>query len=409
MNLSNTVTVPPFGGFPLSGILSIGGTHKLQRVIGFTSASVGGTTHRLVIDITSNGGGTMVGVGGPKSLIGSDTDEVSTASSSGFGVGAIAVRSSFSSATAVVNVSTTISGGTLRAQDMLVTATSIVNLAAVSANAGGGFIDVGDSTANLSLTNNVTTAIASGARLIASRDVEIFATGLESANGESSTDGGGALGFASGTRRSPSTMRSRHAIGGYVFAFRTLLVEARNGMDLRDKSNADTGGLGANADANDDSDRGIHVTGLTQVKLESSGRLTGANVYLSASAGQEHEVDAAGGVVNVSPANAIVTGYVASARSDADATALGADSDAAATIKIVDLTEVWLVGGSEITAFDRTDLRAKHENTNLDAVARADCSPAVAATPMRPPRSTTRATPASPASTRRSSGPPSCG
>src|SRR4029079_13181780 len=69
-----------------------------------------------------------------------------------------------------------------------------------------------------------------------------------------------------------------------------------------------------------------------------------------------------------------VTGYKASARSDADATAHGADSDAAATIEITDLTEVWLLGASESTSFDRTDLRAKHENTDLDAVARADCS-----------------------------------
>ena len=34
-------------------------------------------------------------------------------------------------------------------------------------------------------------------------------------------------------------------------------------------------------------------------------------------------------------------------------------------MEITDLTEVWLLGGSEITSFDRTDLRAKHENTDL--------------------------------------------
>ncbi len=41
---------------------------------------------------------------------------------------------------------------------------------------------------------------------------------------------------------------------------------------------------------------------------------------------------------------------------------------------IKDLTEVILRSGSEFTTFDRADLRAVHVNTDLDAVARADCS-----------------------------------
>ena len=66
-------------------------------------------------------------------------------------------------------------------------------------------------------------------------------------------------------------------------------------MDLRDKSGADTGGLGADADADDDTDKGIHVSGVIQTRLESSARLIGANVYLSASGGQEHDLDGRAG------------------------------------------------------------------------------------------------------------------
>ena len=371
VDLVNQITVPAFGG--LATPLSIGGTHTLERVIGFTGASVGGTVHRLVIDLASDGGGVMVGVGGPKSLIGSSSDEVSTASSSGFGVGAIAVRVSKSNANALANVSTTISGGTLRANDVVISASSIVNIAFVSANAGGGFIDVGDSTANGSITNNVTTTIASTANVVAGRDVKVTAGGLESGNGESTTDGGGAIGFASGDTSLTVNYAVKVSIAGRVYAFRTLFVESRDGMDLRDKSGADTGGLGADADADDDTDKGIHVSGVIQTRLESSARLIGANVYLSASGGQEHDLDGLGGVVNTSPAAAIVTGYKAAARSDADATALGADSDAAATVVISDLTEVFLDTASEITSFDRTDLRAKHENADLHATAHANC------------------------------------
>ena len=99
----------------------------------------------------------------------------------------------------------------------------------------------------MSLTNNVTTAIGSTARLIAGRDAKVLATGLQTANGESNTDGGGAIGFASGDTTLTVSHAIQVAIAGYVFAFRTLLGEARNGLDLRDTSGADTGGLGADA------------------------------------------------------------------------------------------------------------------------------------------------------------------
>jgi len=47
-----------------SGFIDIGGSHYLERVVGFTTTSIGGTTHRLIIDLTSDGGGKMIGVGG---------------------------------------------------------------------------------------------------------------------------------------------------------------------------------------------------------------------------------------------------------------------------------------------------------------------------------------------------------
>ena len=53
------------------------------------------------------------------------------------------------------------------------------------------------------------------------------------------------------TRSSPATFASEVDIAGRVWAFRTLLAEARQGADLRDKATTDTGGLGADADSAD--------------------------------------------------------------------------------------------------------------------------------------------------------------
>ena len=147
-------------------------------------------------------------------------------------------------------------------------------------------------------------------------------------------------------------------------------------MDATVRANSDTGGLGADSDANDDGSHGIHVDGTVRTAITGTATLFGALVYLSATAGAEHDLDAAGAVIDA--LDPVMDRYKAFARSDADATALGADSDAAAVIVISDLVEVTLDGAADgtrgITASDRVDLRATHENLDLRAVARADCS-----------------------------------
>ncbi|MGK2853884.1 MAG: hypothetical protein ACSLE3_07225, partial [Microbacteriaceae bacterium] len=364
--LSDQVTIPTF----LSPV-DRSGDHVLTRVVGLTGQVPAGTVHRLTIDLTGTGNGVLVGVGGPKSLIGSATDEVSTAASSGFGVGAISVRNSKSYANATADIRTQILGGTLRAMDVLVNATSIVNTAFVSANSGGGFIDVGDSQAYGDTSNVAMTTVASGANIVAGRDASILATMVNYANGESNTNGGGFFASAYGDTRLFLDAVNVVQISGRVFAVRTLLAEARHGMNLRDRSVADTGGLGADVDANDTTANGIHVDSVNTVELTGSARLFAANAYLWSYQGLGHRIVLDGSIADD---NLVVGEYRAWARSDADATALGADSDAGATVAVYDLTEVILRSGAEVTSFDRADLRAVHTGTDLDAIARADCS-----------------------------------
>src|SRR5262249_17720464 len=106
VNLVNTLSVPAnvdtFDG-TVDGIVTISGSHLL-RTEAIPIFTHGSGTMRLVHDLTSNGGGTMIGVGGPRSLGGNAGDGVTTSSSTGFGVGAISVRDSQSDAAGLANV-----------------------------------------------------------------------------------------------------------------------------------------------------------------------------------------------------------------------------------------------------------------------------------------------------------------
>ena len=60
--------------------------------------------------------------------------------------------------------------------DVTINAVSHANLATVSSNAGGGFVDVGLSPADAVLDNHVDHVVANGASIVAARDVSIFST-----------------------------------------------------------------------------------------------------------------------------------------------------------------------------------------------------------------------------------------
>ena len=296
VNLTTTIGVPT--SVDASGSLTIWGTHTL-RTEAIPIFADGTGTQRLVIDITGSlNGQKMIGVGGPRSVIGGAGDEIATSTSTGVGGGFVTVRNSQSDVTSSPTVNTNVNGGTLRAQDIVVSAQSQANIASVSSNEGGGFVDVGNSRADGVIDNVVSTTIADSANLVAGRDVKILATGAQKANGESSTDGGGFVSVADANSKLTLSHSVIATISGRVFAVRTLLAEARDGMDATVRANADTGGLGADSDANDDGDNGIHVDGTVRTAIGGTASLFGSLVYLSASAGGQRDIDAAGVVID---------------------------------------------------------------------------------------------------------------
>ena len=121
------------------------------------------------------------------------SDGIVSATSTGNGGGLFDIRDAESSVTSTPIVSASIDGGTLRGRDIVLSANSGSNVGVSSAGAGGGFVSFGSATANANVTNTVTTSIASSASLFATRDIEVLASGVETANGEAIATVGGLI------------------------------------------------------------------------------------------------------------------------------------------------------------------------------------------------------------------------
>ena len=327
---------PPFWQL---GSITIAGQHRFVEVVGLHSAIPTGTTHRLVVDLTADGDGRFAGVGGPSAFMGNYDDGVSTANSSGFGIGGVNVRTSTSSASSTVSVTTTV-GGTLRANDVIIEADAIAALSAISATAGGGFIDVGDSYASAVISNTAVTTVT--ANIVSAEDVRITSAAFEYANVKSDTDGGGAIAFADGRSKLHVTHNSTTTISGRVYAFRTVLANAAHGVNLTANAAGHGGGLGVDAEANDDGDEDTQITGDTRVVLTPTARVIGANVYLWATGGRQYDITGSGSIAEIAANERTVTGYRAYQRAHSRGAAVGGDSDAQARIYVTELIEVFL-------------------------------------------------------------------
>ena len=268
-------------------------------------------------------------------------------------------------------------------------------MAVSSVGKGGGFLSFGASDANADVKNTVTTSIAGGATLAASRDIKVLAGGAESANGEAVNQTGGLIG-----RRHRLDLRIgfqiKTDVDGDLFANRTMLIDAAGGFKASVYAGSSSGGLGTNSDANDDDDHGIRI-GQTASFRRSSSRAS-APARRSAPATSRCPPSLGASTTSTRPparSRRADLEVQAIARADSHAAALGADSDAAAYVVADDTVEPWCSRpASEIEAASVRS-RAAHENTQLPGRRELELLRAAAATPTRAPRSTTSATRAS--------------
>ncbi len=362
-------------GNPVTPSGTSGGPHRLTNE-GIATISNGTGTQRLVIDLASGGfptGATphvLVGIGGPSATLGK-SDGIVSAVATGVGGGVFRFGDVNSYSSSTPTVSTSINGGTLRADTMSISSFSWSNASTSSVGRGGGFLSFGASDANADVTNTVTTTVAAAATLFATRDIAILAESSENANGESVNKTGGLIGTADTDSTLQIGFQVKSVVAGHVVANRTVLVDAAAALKATVYAGSSSGGLGANSDANDDSDQGIQIgqsfAALAESRIGTGALIRASTVYIAASLGAKHGVDTNGGITS--------TGLDAQAvaRADSHAAALGADSDAAAYVVANDTVRVKLETGSEIDG-DSVTLRAAHEHINFQADASSSCS-----------------------------------
>ena len=379
-----------------------GGTHSL--VFEGIATTVAGTgTQRFVLDVQTGGGGKLIGIGGPGALVGKVGDQIVGATSTGLSIGAINVHDAEADVTSAPTVRTTIcgtGGGTdcggvttgsiLRARDIHVTSATNANAATSSSTEGGGFIELGSSEANATVTNDATTTVGAGALLTSTRDVSILATTIEKL-GVDSTEAGGAFLFA-GADANPNAFTSHHTnvvVDGEVDAVRTVLAEARDGFVGIVNGRADAGGIGTDSEANDNDrgngsgGQGLHIGthGQTMAVSQTSvgGTIKAQLIFLAGNVGRADTVNADGtvgidpGIVLPGCQNGVSFCLNAVTFASSHATALGADSDATAIVDLNDLVAVHL-GGSASLIGDSIELHARHDNVNLETHGHASCS-----------------------------------
>ena len=170
----NAVTV--FGGAP-------NGPHTLVNE-GMAIVGAGTGAPRLVLDLTSAGGGSphvLVGVGGPAGLMAKEDGLVSATATA-------AAAACSTSATRRRRPSTTRSSTRRSATRRCAASSSrssrsrAPNVAVDASTEGGGFLSFRTGDARAEASNTVTTTVQTGADIFATRDVEVLSRGVTTGN-----------------------------------------------------------------------------------------------------------------------------------------------------------------------------------------------------------------------------------
>ncbi len=365
-----------FQGNVVSGVDASGNSGpNTLTVIGTPLSGQGSGVQSLVVNLTSGGGGVMLGVGGPGAELGNAGDNVPSATATGVGGGAVNIQVAISTTNSNPTVNTTISAGaTLEGNDVAIYAGSTANGAATAQNAGGGLISGQHSGAQVNITNNETTEV--DGTVTALRDIQVLASSVESPAVAAKVDGGGLFAFGDANADAPTTHHTVVLLEGTLTAGRTLLAEAREGFNGSLTAQANVAGLGTDANAAESGSLAIGAgsTATTEVNV-TNGTLDAPLVYLSGDVGVQHTINS-NGSIGTGDFNGVagatqVNGVTATARSSSESDALGASSRATGEIDVNDIAGVFL-SGATITG-DSVELHARHENQNFSTNADAAC------------------------------------
>jgi hypothetical protein len=291
--------------------------------------------------------------GGLDNFVGAPSgDRTVTASSASSGGAAIDISSNSPSASVTPTVHIYIGNGgtgpTLTGGSISVTTDVNALVKAIAKTTGGGAITLGNSqgTANVDVTNTI--EVKSNSSLTSTGHGNLTIEAYSNLNGISSanTNKVGFIGFVKSRSRVDADYETKTVINGTLTAGETLFVGAKTVVDTYSEARSEAGGLGADADSNDDGENwGARIgrsQGDTLVDIQGSGNLHG----------------------NIVQVMSQVPSVKATAISRTRATALGADSDAGANAEIT-ASEVRLNTDSYITGMVRLDQVALAQDRRL--------------------------------------------
>jgi hypothetical protein len=250
--------------------------------------------------------------------------------------------------------------------NITITSNSISNVAGHSSNSSGGLVGSGQSLATANVTNNNDAYVGDNAQIVAGGNITIQAGSNHIADAGASSDGGGLIDLAEADTFSDigHDTRARTGTNSKLSAGGTISIQGLSSTQAYTDSEVDSGGLGADASANDqsrgDDDPGgvrIGVAGdaLTQVEIGAGSQLTATHVQL----------------------NAQVNGTGGSAHSEGSASAAGADNDATARFDDWEHANVNILHNAKVTGTADVTIVSQVNNVNIDSESDVDTDAAV--------------------------------
>ncbi|HUI48361.1 MAG TPA: hypothetical protein VL119_06675, partial [Acidimicrobiia bacterium] len=336
---------------PVTHATLTGTSHIGTEGVDLTSAGSG--TQQLVIDLTSTSSGTqqLEGVGGARALAAAPSgDGIVTSAASGSGGGIVQVGSSNTEAHSTPSVNTTIgTHANLSGNDVVVSASSIANVSASSANSGGGLVAVGSANSSISASTTGIVSLGAGASITAAHDVTLTSSTDQHASVLTDTNGGGLVDFADGSSSATLDYDSEVQIGNgaTITAKHNVTAQSSSALSATADASGDAAGLGAGASADAEMNIG-QSSATTRTLVGTNAQIFGADVSLQST----------------------VTSMFARSTANADAGALISGADATANVSLhSEKTDVELDAGAFVEG-DTVEVLSSHQN--IDVSTRAD-------------------------------------
>lgn len=239
----------------------------------------------------------------------------------------------------------------ITAQNFLMNASGTTGAEVLTVGAGGGFVSAGGVDANLSRTARILNILYDGVQVLANGFVNLLTSGFLDEYGKSSADIGGFVAFVTANTKLTLHHEVENQIGGNtsITAGGALSAIAQTFFSAFGRSDADSGGLGANAQSSNSNgqvgsaeNKGIIVTGTTSTEVFDNAKLKANSIQLKGQVGN------------------------ASARMEARARAagFGTDADSVANVDIRDSAAVTIFRDAVIEAAGRVDFIANHTNVS---------------------------------------------